>query len=127
MLYDTYISLYNWYYGLPMTTKETTQRVLEITDEGEVLGIGTINTTSTGEQIIPTLCITQIISTNEEETHSEAKEEEETHSEAKEEEETRSEATEEQPSARPSLTESLKTYMIETNYRLRNKKKKNNR
>jgi hypothetical protein len=123
MLYDTYISLYNWYYGLPMTTEETTQRVLEITDEGEVLGIGTINTTSTGEQIIPTLCMTQIISTNEEETHSEAKEEEEIHSEAKE-EETR---IEELPSARPSLTESLKTYMIETNYRLRNKKKKNNR
>jgi hypothetical protein len=72
MLYDTYISWYNWYYGLPMTTEETTQRVLEITDEGEVLGVGTINTTPTGEQIIPTLCMTQIISTNEEETHSEA-------------------------------------------------------
>jgi hypothetical protein len=117
MLYDTYISWYNWYYGLPMTTEETTQRVLEITDEGEVLGVGTINTTPTGEQIIPTLCMTQIISTNEEETRSEAKEEEET----------RSEATEEVPSQRPSLAESLKTYMIETNYRLRNKKKKHNR
>jgi hypothetical protein len=115
MLYDTYISWYNWYYGLPMTTEETTQRVLEITDEGEVLGIGTINTTSTGEQIIPTLCITQIISASEEETRSEAKEEEETHIESS------------PPSARPSLAESLKTYMIETNYRLRNKKKKNNR
>ena len=124
MLYETYISLYNWYYGLPTTDEITTQRVLEITDEGEVLGIGTINTTSTGEQIIPTLCMTQIISTNEEETHSEAKEEEETRSEAKEEEETR---IEEVPSARPSLAESLKTYMIETNYRLRNKKKKHNR
>jgi hypothetical protein len=122
MLYDTYISWYNWYYGLPMTTEETTQRVLEITDEGEVLGIGTINTTSTGEQIIPTLCMTQIISTNEEETNN--PEEEETRSEAKEEEENR---IEELPSARPSLAESLKTYMIETNYRLRNKKKKHNR
>ena len=116
MLYDTYISWYNWYYGLPMTTEETAQRVLEITDEGEVLGIGTINTTSTGEQIIPTLCMMQIISANEEEeTHSEAKEEEETHIESS------------PPSARPSLAESLKTYMIETNYRLRNKKKKINR
>jgi hypothetical protein len=125
MLYDTYISLYNWYYGLPITTEETTQRVLEITDEGEVLGIGTINTTSTGEQIIPTLCMTQII----EETRSEAKEEEETRSESKE-EETRIEEVPlaaQLPSARPSLAESLKTYMIETNYRLRNKKKKNNR
>lgn len=122
MLYDTYISWYNWYYGLPMTTEETTQRVLEITDEGEVLGIGTINTTSTGEQIIPTLCMTQIISTNEEETRN--PEEEETRSEAKEEEETR---IEEVSLPRPSLAESLKTYMIETNYRLRNKKKKNNR
>ena len=122
MLYDTYISWYNWYYGLHMTTEEiTTQRVLEITDEGEVLGIGTINTTSTGEQIIPTLCMTQIISANEEET---LNPEEETRSEAKEEEETH---IEEVPSARPSLAESLKTYMIETNYRLRNKKKKNNR
>lgn len=122
--YDTYISLYNWYYGLPMTTEETTQRVVEITDEGEVLGIGTINTTSTGEQIIPTLCMTQIISTNdeEEETRSEVKEEEETSSEAKE-EETRIESS----PPRPSLAESLKTYMIETNYRLRNKKKKHNR
>jgi hypothetical protein len=116
MLYDTYISLYNWYYGLPTTDEITTQRVLEITDEGEVLGIGTINTTSTGEQIIPTLCMSQIISTKEEETRSEAKEEEETHIESSP-----------PPSARPSLAESLKTYMIETNYRLRNKKKKNNR
>lgn len=120
MLYDTYISLYNWYYGLPMTTEETTQRVLEITDEGEVLGIGTINTTSTGEQIIPTLCMTQIIP-SEEETRN--PEEEETRSESKE-EETR---IEEVSLPRPSLAESLKTYMIETNYRLRNKKKKNNR
>ena len=121
MLYDTYISWYNWYYGLPMTTEETTQRVLEITDEGEVLGIGTINTTSTGEQIIPTLCMTQIISANEEETHN--PEEEETRSEAKEEET----HIEEVSLPRPSLAESLKTYMIETNYRLRNKKKKHNR
>jgi hypothetical protein len=124
MLYNTYISLYNWYYGLPTTDEITTQRVLEITDEGEVLGIGTINTTSTGEQIIPTLCMTQIISTNEEETHN--PEEEETRSEAKEEEETHIESSP-LPSARPSLAESLKTYMIETNYRLRNKKKKHNR
>ena len=125
MLYDTYISWYNWYYGLPMTTEETTQRVLEITDEGEVLGIGTINTTSTGEQIIPTLCMTQIIP-SEEETRN--PEEEETTAESQE--ETRIEEVSlpaQLPSARPSLAESLKTYMIETNYRLRNKKKKNNR
>lgn len=117
--YDTYISLYNWYYGLPITTEETTQRVLEITDEGEVLGIGTINTTSTGEQIIPTLCMTQIISANEEET---LNPEEETRSEAKEEEET---TTVEISPPRPTLAECLKTYMIETNYRLRKKKKHN--
>lgn len=119
--YDTYMNWYNWYYGLPMTTEETTQRVLEITDEGEVLGIGTINTTSTGEQIIPTLCMTQIISTNDEETRSEAKEEEETTAESQE------EPRIESSPPRPSLAECLKTYMIETNYRLRNKKKKHNR
>lgn len=124
MLYDTYLSWYNWYYGLPMTTEETTQRVIEITDEGEVLGIGTINTTTTGDQIIPTLCMTQIIP-SEEETRN--PEEEKTTVESQE--ETRIESS--YPPAqlplapRPSLAESLKTYMIETNYRLQKKKKHN--
>lgn len=107
--YDTYMNWYKWYYGDPETDANITQRVIEITDEGEVLGIGTINTTISGEQIIPTLCMSQIIPA--EETPTESQEE--------------TSIEEETPIERPSLTESLKTYMIETNYRFR--KKKHNR
>lgn len=116
--YDTYMNWYKWYYGDP-ETPIWTQRVIEITDDGEVLGIGTINTTTSGEQIIPTLCMSQIIPA-----------EEETPTESQEETCIESNPPPAQlplalPLERPSLAESLKTYMIETNFRLR--KKKHNR
>ena len=105
MFYDTYTSLYNWYYGISIDNgnkEEVVTRVIEMDEDGEVLDDNIVNTTTDGEQIIPTISISEI------KTIAESKDAE-----------ADAEATEK------TIAEYVKQYVVETNYRLRAKKKHN--
>jgi phosphoribosylaminoimidazole-succinocarboxamide synthase len=102
--YDTYINWYSWYYGIPIDSgnkEEVVTRVIEMDEDGEVLDDNIINTTTDGEKIIPTISISEI------KTDAEATEA------ADAEENTKT------------ISEYVKQYVVETNYRLRGKKKHN--
>ena len=102
--YDTYINWYNWYYGVPIDNvnkEEVVTRVIEMDEDGEVLDDNIINTTLDGEKIIPTFSISEIKTiSNDDESTDEA-------------ENTKT------------ISEYVKQYVVETNYRLRGKKKHN--
>jgi hypothetical protein len=106
--YDTYISWYNYYYGITPKDAESTEqivtRVIEMDEDGEVLDDNIINTTTDGEKIIPTISISEI------KTITEATDAEATDADA-EAENTKT------------ISEYVKQYVVETNYRLRGKKK----
>jgi phosphoribosylaminoimidazole-succinocarboxamide synthase len=105
MFYDTYTSLYNWYYGISIDNgnkEEVVTRVIEMDEDGEVLDDNIINTTTDGEQIIPTISISEIKTIAESAEGAEG-------TEARE----------------KSIAEYVKQYVVETNYRLRAKKKYN--
>jgi phosphoribosylaminoimidazole-succinocarboxamide synthase len=109
MFYDTYTSLYNWYYGISIDNgnkEEVVTRVIEMDEDGEVLDDNIINTTTDGEQIIPTISISEI------KTIAEGTDAEGTEADA----EAEAENTK-------TISEYVKQYVVETNYRLRGKKK----
>ena len=93
--YDTYMSWYNWYYNINTnkdSKEELVTRVIEMDEEGRVLDDTIVNTTTDGEQIIPTISIGEIKSS------------------ADSSEDTKT------------ISEFVKQYCVETNYRLRGKK-----
>jgi hypothetical protein len=99
--YDTYISWYSWYYGVPIDSgnkEEIVSRVIEMDEEGEVLDDNIINTTTDGEKIIPTISISEIKTISGED---------------------------EGTTPNKTISEYVKQYVVETNYRLRGKKKHN--
>jgi phosphoribosylaminoimidazole-succinocarboxamide synthase len=99
--YDTYISWYSWYYGIDSGNKEeVVTRVIEMDEDGEVLDDNIINTTTDGEKIIPTISISEI------KTDAEA-----------------TEAADAEAENTKTISEYVKQYVVETNYRLRGKKK----
>lgn len=103
--YDTYINWYNWYYGVPIdygNKEEVVTRVIEMDEDGEVLDDNIINSTIDGEKIIPTISISEI-KTIPEATDAEGTEAYDT----------------------KTISEYVKQYVVETNYRLRGKKKHN--
>ena len=116
MFYDTYTSLYNWYYGISIDNgnkEEVVTRVIEMDEDGEVLDDNIVNTTTDGEQIIPTISISEI------KTIAESKDAEGAVGTDAEGTEADAEATEK------TIAEYVKQYVVETNYRLRAKKKYN--
>lgn len=117
MFYDTYTSLYNWYYGISIDNgnkEEVATRVIEMDEDGEVLNDNIVNTTTDGEKIIPTISISEIktITEGAESKDGEATDAEGTDAEG-------AEGTEK------TIAEYVKQYVVETNYRLRGKKKHN--
>jgi hypothetical protein len=105
MFYYTYISLYNWYYGISNDNgnkEEVVARVIEMDEDGEVLDDNIVNTTTEGEKIIPTINISEIKTIAEGTDDAEG-----TDTDGK------------------SIAEYVKQYVVETNYRLRAKKKYN--
>ena len=109
--YDTYISWYNYYYGITPKDAESTEqivtRVIEMDEDGEVLDDNIVNTTTDGEKIIPTISISEIKTIAEGTFGAESTDE--------------GEATENTKT----ISEYVKQYVVETNYRLRGKKKHN--
>ena len=111
--YDTYINWYSWYYGIPIDSgnkEEVVTRVIEMDEDGEVLDDNIVNTTTDGEKIIPTISISEI-KTITEGTDAEGIDGEGTDGEGTENTKT--------------ISEYVKQYVVETNYRLRGKKKHN--
>ena len=114
MFYDTYTSLYNWYYGISIDNgnkEEVATRVIEMDEDGEVLNDNIVNTTTDGEKIIPTISISEIKTITEGAVSKDG--------EATDAEGTDAEGTEK------TIAEYVKQYVVETNYRLRGKKKHN--
>lgn len=111
--YDTYISWYNYYYGITPKDAESTEqivtRVIEMDEDGEVLDDNIVNTTTDGEKIIPTISISEIKTIAEGTFGAES---------------TDGEATEGTENTK-TISEYVKQYVVETNYRLRGKKKHN--
>ena len=110
MFYDTYTSLYNWYYGISIDNRnkeEVATRVIEMDEDGEVLNDNIVNTTTDGEKIIPTISISEIKTITEGAEGAVSKDAE------------GAENTEK------TIAEYVKQYVVETNYRLRGKKKHN--
>ena len=108
--YDTYINWYSWYYGIPIDSgnkEEVVTRVIEMDEDGEVLDDNIVNTTTDGEKIIPTISISEIKTIAEGTFGAESTDE--------------GEATENTKT----ISEYVKQYVVETNYRLRGKKKHN--
>lgn len=108
--YDTYISWYNYYYGITPKDAESTEqivtRVIEMDEEGEILDDNIINTTTDGEKIIPTISISEIKTIAEGTFGSNDADAEGTEAENTK-----------------TISEYVKQYVVETNYRLRGKKK----
>ena len=97
--YDTYINWYSWYYGIPIDSgnkEEVVTRVIEMDEDGEVLDDNIINTTTDGEKIIPTISISEIKT-----------------------------ITDDAETADKTISDYVKNYVVETNYRLRANKKHN--
>ena len=95
--YDTYISWYSWYYGIDSGNKEeVVTRVIEMDEDGEVLDDNIVNTTTDGEKIIPTISISEIKT-----------------------------ITDDAETADKTISDYVKNYVVETNYRLRANKKHN--
>jgi hypothetical protein len=98
--YDTYMSWYNWYYGITPTNagEEVVARVVEMDETGEVVADNIVNTTTEGQQIIPTINISEIKTiSGEEAADTDGK----------------------------TISDYVKNYVVETNYRLRANKKHN--
>jgi hypothetical protein len=113
MLYDTYTSLYNWYYGISIDNRnkeEVATRVIEMDEDGEVLNDNIVNTTTDGEKIIPTISISEIKTITEGAVGTESKD---------------GEGAEGAEGTEKTIAEYVKQYVVETNYRLRGKKKHN--
>ena len=96
--YDTYMSWYNWYYGITPTNagEEVVARVVEMDETGEVVADNIVNTTTDGEKIIPTINISEIKT-----------------------------ITDDAETADKTISDYVKNYVVETNYRLRANKKHN--
>ena len=116
--YDTYISWYNYYYGITPKDAESTEqivtRVIEMDEDGEVLDDNIINTTTDGEKIIPTISISEIKTIAESTFGAEA-----TDGDAE-----AADGTDAEENTK-TISEYVKQYVVETNYRLRGKKKHN--